>query len=835
MKRQAYKIKYVLTVLLAVFTLFTATLLNVGTGARATVAANDVVYLYENQNVWTDLQNSTIGDEEFDISKFPHKDNGDPKIISFVEFCYSYFAVKQVDYGLYVYVYNPQDKPIDANTERNKIQFTYGNEQHSIKPQLKFLNYSTEPGYEGRFYKFKVQLSDAERISILKALEENKRVYKVSGIELSFKNEVTEYACAQTYTYSGYAKGYGSELAANDTLQCVVDGLDEYLTLDVHATYFRPEGTHSDGYTKDTLHSVYFSVPNEIVDKYGEMTAVKATWLNAYTAPILVTGNQTIYTELLKYLTQYVNGGSIRELNPNTDLKYSVVATKAVKDLIDNPDSAKFGGYYAYNHYTSYDGTDYLMDVQFQYDNPVYYLNYLFYAENGDADNYTLPAEKIIGNKAKGEKGWLEAFTEKYGNLSQPERSGEHPTTELVNNRYARVLFDEVDEKFTVAEIESTKEYKLTDQTVSDTLWDRLFGTGVKHENSYTMSAIQKVTADDITMASSVKGFCDTYYIDESDYDVFRAFVKSAESKAETTYLFRYHQAEYVSNEATEYERIKDWALIGGDFGNYKAVDTNAYFAQEWIQLDFDIIDLTFTKNDVKTVIPVVMSPIDIAADVTPPPNAKPDEKNWWGLFLDALCRGEWWAVTITVIVGLIVLAVLIKLLSLFFPLFATIWRGIKKGLKWALSGLWWLIKQPFIAIKKLAVKLKARATERKERKKKLRQAKLARKEALQISRYQNKLLRKEQIYREKIEAKDNKKAAKQKAKQDVKAARQQAKAEKKTAAQNAKAKKQAEQKRRKAAAKRKKAKAKAKPAQKRKAPQNGKQKTNNAKAGKTK
>ena len=80
---------------------------------------------------------------------------------------------------------------------------------------------------------------------------------------------------------------------------------------------------------------------------------------------------------------------------------------------MESPDAAKFGGYYAYNHYTSYDGTDYLTDVQFQYDNPVYYLNYLFYAENGDADNYTLPAEKIIGNKAKGEKGWLEAFTEK--------------------------------------------------------------------------------------------------------------------------------------------------------------------------------------------------------------------------------------------------------------------------------------------------------------------------------------------------------------------------------------------------------------------------------------
>ena len=36
---------------------------------------------------------------------------------------------------------------------------------------------------------------------------------------------------------------------------------------------------------------------------------------------------------------------------------------------------------------------------------------------------------------------------------------------------------------------------------------------------------------------------------------------------------------------------------------------------QQWVQLDFDIIDLTFTKDGVETVIPVIMSPMDIAAD----------------------------------------------------------------------------------------------------------------------------------------------------------------------------------------------------------------------------
>ncbi len=64
---------------------------------------------------------------------------------------------------------------------------------------------------------------------------------------------------------------------------------------------------------------------------------------------------------------------------------------------------------------------------------------------------------------------------------------------------------------------------------------------------------------------------------------------------------------------------IEDWTIGRGTFGNYEEIDTNAFFAQMWVQLDFDIIDLTFTKNNVETVIPVVLSPMDIAADADHP------------------------------------------------------------------------------------------------------------------------------------------------------------------------------------------------------------------------
>lgn len=51
-----------------------------------------------------------------------------------------------------------------------------------------------------------------------------------------------------------------------------------------------------------------------------------------------------------------------------------------------------------------------------------------------------------------------------------------------------------------------------------------------------------------------------------------------------------------------------------------------------WVQLDFDIIDLTFTKDNVSTIIPVVMNPIDIAADADAPVYTTDDSKglSWW-------------------------------------------------------------------------------------------------------------------------------------------------------------------------------------------------------------
>ena len=347
----------------------------------------------DSTNVLDDLNGSTIGGKEFNLVDYPYDENSKTQVISFSEYCYSYYSKNQGNYGLYVYVYNPQGKAFDERTERNKIQFSADNGKSYDKYVLQFLNYSHGSDCEGLFYKFKVVFTNEQRKAVLNALDSEKRVYKISGIELSSGGNVVEYPVVQTYEYTGFAEGYGAFEGSADSLSCKVDGLSLYLTLDVHSTYYRPSGTNGGAYAQDTLHSVYFSVPNNLIEEYGEMTAVHATWLNARTSPIFVTGDETVYNAVRAYLGQYVDGGDywlLKDENKNNDLQYSLIASKYIESADWN--NASYGSsWLSYNANRRYTNSD--VDL--------YTLAYCFLADNGNADDYTLPPKHWSAIRAR--------------------------------------------------------------------------------------------------------------------------------------------------------------------------------------------------------------------------------------------------------------------------------------------------------------------------------------------------------------------------------------------------------------------------------------------------
>ena len=589
---------------------------------------------YEQTDVLDDLSGAVIGGKPFDVRDYPFDERGKPQIVAFAEYGYSFYADNQDDYGLYVYVYNPQGMAFDTNTDRNKIALAYGGRENWTKYNLEFLDYSSEAGYEGLFYKFRVSLTEDEKSDILDDVVQNARVYEISGIELSVGNIVTDCTVAMRYTYSGYASGYGSALATESTLACTADGFEKYLNLDVHPTYYRPEGTNGENdYTQDSLHSVYFSVPKSVVEEYGGLSAVHATWLDAVLAPVLVTGNKDAYDAILPYLGQ--------DIGQNTDaLDYAYVGD-AEFGATGGFGETGWGGAFGYNFPEAWMGLggDGVINST---DRVISVLYWLFYAGEGEnsADEYALSSE-VIEEK-------LVELTEQYGG-------------ELVNDRYSRVLFDSVAEEFTELNIPAELEYDLRNEVLGSSWWDKLWG--ITHDESAAfdgIKAIYEVQDGDFVIRDNVldaEETADNLYIAPEDVEAFKEFYD--ENKADSVvYLFRYQVSDYISAEASLFEPDNFIGKV------WSQTDTNAYFAQETVNLDFDIIDVTFTKDGVSTVIPVVSDPIDNIPGITPPANTTDDDFDWKTL--------------LGIILGAILLIV-------FLPLIATLVPYLVKGIVWIL------------------------------------------------------------------------------------------------------------------------------------------------------
>lgn len=626
--------------------------------------------MYEQTNVLDDLKKSTVNGEPFNLTKYNFDEKKPTQVISLVEYCYSFYSEKQSNYGLYVYVYNPKGLKFNLYSPLNTIQMALdtATDANYTKYNLKYLNCSTETNYEGLFYKFRIDFTNEQQQAVLSTVNSSERVYRISGIELlsSGSTNATEYAVATTYKYSGYAAGYGSNEEAESTLLCSSEGSD-ILSLEVHPTQYRPEGTNATNkYTQDMLHSVYFSVPNEYINHYGEMTAVHAIWKNAVTAPIFVTGNQSVYNQVSSLIGDYVYGGRIQDSSKNNDMDYAFIATKAQLGYRDTVEAA-MGGYVAYNVLMDYGG----IDAYTYYDKLIHYLYYVFYAENGDADNHTVSSEQVLNELEK---------SAKYGGI-------------LINGKYSSKMFESYDSSFTEVNIQADENFSLTSEVLSQTWWEKLWGLDGSVSDKTTFDGIQAIYP---LKSSDLNGtdaeISKRLYIDKADVSDLKAYYNER-SKDDTVYLFRYMQSEYKAHEVTEYKHVEDWALFGGDFNTYEVVDTNAYFAQMSVQLDFDIIDVTFSTGERDTVIPVVSNPIDVVPDITPPVYTTSDKEIDWL---------RW----IKIILATLLLVILVVIG----------WPILMPLLKVILKGIVWLITAPFKAIGNAIKKRKRKKQEERER-----------------------------------------------------------------------------------------------------------------------
>lgn len=662
MRKVNCKVTYVLAAIIVCMAfIFTSFAAGGGVAVYAATSAKDSVQaLYEKQNIIDDLKKSEIDGEPFDFSKWNFDESKNTQVLSFVEFCFSFYASKRGDFGLYIYVYNPKGLTYAYDSSLNSISMAFApvfdDETVEYLPyRIEYLNMSTTAGYEGLFLKYKVVLSDADKQGIFSVMNSTERVYKVGELQLLIDGDFnpTAYSVSNTYTYSGYSKGYGSSAATESTLTCSTLGLTS-ISPKVHHTFYRPSGSNGkNSYTQDTLYSVYFSVPNELLETYGELVEIRATWLKTMLQWAFVTGDQEFYDFAMKYRgydmskLYYVMGAG----------KQGGYGTPPKPESYEGWAKSTLGGSYSdlfsnriyAQDYNGYGVFDYgFSNIGGTFDGNCGWFSGIYWAGDylDSADKYVVPSEDILATMQSYYSDYNDRSVFEYvkhiksGNLyflntyyTYPKYYGEYLEVDGITYPYSKALFESWDKKVTVADVPSTKEYKLTSQKINKSFWEKIFGgSHVEYSTTFDgIKAIQYVDKDDIK--STAKATADHLYIDANDFDNFKAFYDTATAANETVILFRFDMGEYSAVE-TLLGTTNNSTLVTP---NMNIKSTNGRIFKQNVYLGFDIIHLKFEGEKGTTIIPVVMSPMTITADSTPALHTTSDSNDWWKIMLGVL------------------------------------------------------------------------------------------------------------------------------------------------------------------------------------------------------
>lgn len=644
---------------------------------------------FEKSNVLDDLTSSTVNGKKFDVDDYPFDGEKSLSIISFIEYCYTFRANARDNYGLYVYVYNPGGLKLGED-QRNKLQLSV--EQDASGKGVNYQKYlltlcnRSEGDYYNLFLKYKVLNAE----NLLPKLQNAERVYNVSGIELvsSGDTSATEYGIGGTYKFTGYSKGCGPDVAAESTLDCTVEQL-ETVRLNVNHTFYRSQTSELGAGHQNQLNTVYFTVPQRLLDEYGRLQRIKAEWYEYKTKEIVVTSNEAFYAAAAPWIGKPVsekfgtsNDGRIIY---NPKVKYGVGVFLSPNDIYNHTimDFARWG----WNFYNC--GGEYLKMTNYLYyllrvteENPDPYANKVDYGTITSNELY----DYILNYDASFNNGTLNV---KNGTISADLFENDIDESRKVNNENGIIQngysFYDFDADVDTLTLTSWKDG-------NPSFWEKwanwgLWGifSGGPDEESRTAAPIKILTDSDLDGLDSK--IAERLMIQEREVDNVRLLHDNGKNAAEkeVVVLFRFATSDYYAENAT----INDHTRTV--LGEPTTIDGQAYVAQQSVFLDFDIIQLTFKKAGNYTVIPVVSSPIDIISDITPPTQG---------------IEGLAWWIKALIIIGIVVLALiaLYPWLGTYYPIVGKIiGKMLWFIIKWTCIIAFYIIASPYYLIKWIA------------------------------------------------------------------------------------------------------------------------------------
>lgn len=600
---------------------------------------------FDETDVLEDLQSS----DGFDLENYPYDSTGlvrHPQIFTVVEYCYTFRQADRGNYGLYIYFYNPQALRLVTSGKQNRITLGIaysegadGNVTVTDYEKFDLLFCSRSEGdYKDLFYKFKVvDHESADGKTLAERVNSNARRYDISEVELLTLGDVsaTAYGVGGTYVFTGYAKGCGADTDAESTLSCDASSL-ETVELKLNSTFYRTGSSSAGKDHQNQIDSVYFGVDNSLLSKYGALQKVKAEWWEYKTAPIVVTQDKALYDAVLPFV-----GTDIGE--HTDDLDYSLGRT--IRHTVGD-----FGDRYYYFSWSYNFKNQVTSSLTVSSMDQCSMLPYIFYSGGSDVKDYSVSSARL--------RDWIYSYDKSHAGGYLPCKNGKIS---------ADLFADDVDEGrtkgYNCVEIDAGDSFDLLSYNSNHGFWDKvadygfissLLGKTPTDDNVYGIDPIYAVKDEDLNDSNAA--LAGSLFISESDAGTFRDYYAAAKASDQTVFLFRFAATDYFSGMLTAEKK-----------GSDKFIDDKSYMAKETVFLDFDVIQLTFRKDEVYTVIPVVASPIDVIGGITPPSK--------WDMSL------IWKIIFIVVIVILVVLGFV--LLS---PVLIPVLRLIIKGIVWLVT-----------------------------------------------------------------------------------------------------------------------------------------------------
>lgn len=604
-------------------------------GLKIAKADDVAVTEFDKTYVTDDLNQMTLDGVKFDELDYPvNLNNHKVTLLNLIEYMFTYDEANRGKYGVYLYFYNPSQKDIIASAS-NKIQIadafdSDGNATSYRKFNLQLVNASTAPA-EKVFLKFKVVFDK----SFIKSLNKNARRYRVSGVELfeSNKQNATEYNVSGGWTFSGFAKNCGPDAKNNESTLSVSDYYTiDTISLDVHSTTYRQNGvSHLGAGHQNQVNSVYFAIPNRYLKKNGTLQKIKCEYYEYKTKWIVTTDQENIFNSLKAAMPNVANNGYEIGLSSRRN-------NASDPTYIKNGKSTSLSANLSAGNITQaeYDRLSEKMATP-----------YLYYVFNSNDKKVT--SQELIE--------YINEYSSKSTGTKLPIKSGE-----VLENMFYSYVDDGHTKGYNLVEIDAEDSFDLLDYDSNHSGWMKFLQYGF-HAPS-TDDGLKDIKP--IVAVESLYGLSsDNLLVNANDFNKFKNFCTESLADDSTPYLFRFSVSDYESYDATVHKN-DSWLTIGG-------VNSNTTMSSETLYLDFDIITLTFARNGVYTVVPVVSNPVDIVGDITPPL----ENNESWVLQKIGVKIGNWfnswgkWLVTaLAIVIGIVLIVV-------FFPVIVAVLKII--------------------------------------------------------------------------------------------------------------------------------------------------------------